>query len=116
MFEIVLTVAGLLGLVLAGYVWRSYSKRTSGTPAPDGGVLPENAGTETGGETDEKLGGVLRWFTTTDHRDIGIMYIVFGTIAALWGGVDAMMIRTELLTPVADVWTAGTYNALFTTH
>ena len=37
-------------------------------------------------------------------------------MAALWGGTEAMMIRTELLTPQADVWTAATYNGLFTTH
>jgi cytochrome c oxidase subunit 1 len=58
----------------------------------------------------------LRWLTTTNHRDIGILYIVFGTVAGLWGGVDAMMLRTELLTPPADIWTPETYNALFTTH
>ena len=83
---------------------------------PDGGILPESAGTEAGSQTSSKLTGLSRWLTTTDHKDIAIMYIVFGTIAALWGGIDAMMIRTELLTPAADVWTEGTYNALFTTH
>jgi len=57
-----------------------------------------------------------RWLTTTNHREIGLLYIAFGTIAALWGGMDAMMLRTELLTPVADIWTPETYNALFTTH
>ena len=59
---------------------------------------------------------LYRWLTTTNHREIGILYIVFGTIAGLWGGVDAMMLRTELLTPPADIWTPETYNALFTTH
>jgi len=59
---------------------------------------------------------LLRWLTTTNHREIGILYIVFGTVAGLWGGVDAMMLRTELLTPPADVWTPETYNALFTQH
>jgi cytochrome c oxidase subunit 1 len=59
---------------------------------------------------------LLRWLTTTNHREIGILYIVFGTVAGLWGGVDAMMLRTELLTPPADIWTPETYNALFTTH
>jgi cytochrome c oxidase subunit 1 len=57
-----------------------------------------------------------RWLTTTNHREIGILYIVFGTAAGLWGGMDAMMLRTELLTPPADIWSPETYNALFTTH
>ena len=117
MVNLALIVAAVLGFALAGYVWRSYrSQTTARTPATDGGFLPESAGTEAGTETDSKVGGITRWLTTTDHRDIGIMYIVFGTIAALWGGTDAMMIRTELLTPQADVWSEGTYNALFTTH
>ncbi|WP_308220112.1 DUF6789 family protein [Halorientalis marina] len=59
---------------------------------------------------------LVRWTTTVDHKEIGILYIVFGTVAALWGGVDAMMLRTELLTPAADIWTERTYNALFTEH
>ena len=58
----------------------------------------------------------VRWLTTTDHKDVGLLYIAFGTVAGLWGGVDAMMMRTELLTPAADIWTPETYNALFTTH
>jgi cytochrome c oxidase subunit 1 len=54
--------------------------------------------------------------TTVDHKDIGILYLLFGTVAALWGGTDGMMIRTELFTAATDVWSAETYNALFTTH
>ncbi|MFB6139410.1 MAG: cbb3-type cytochrome c oxidase subunit I, partial [Halosimplex sp.] len=60
--------------------------------------------------------GALRWLTTTDHRDIGLLYIALGTVAAVWGGIDAMMLRTELLTPTADIWSERTYNALFTMH
>ncbi|MFB6164776.1 MAG: DUF6789 family protein [Haloarculaceae archaeon] len=59
---------------------------------------------------------LVRWTTTTNHREIGLLYIAFGTIAAIWGGVDAMMLRTELLTPAVDVWSEHTYNALFTMH
>ena len=117
MFQIALIVAGVFGLAVAAFVWRSHSRQSvTGTATPDGGILPESAGTETGTETEEKVGGLTRWLTTVDHKDVGIMYIIFGAIAGLWGGVDAMMIRTELLTPAANVWTAGTYNALFTTH
>ena len=63
-----------------------------------------------------KPAGLLRWFTTVDHKDIGILYIVLGTVAALWGATDAMMMRTELLTATSTVWNETTYNALFTTH
>ena len=77
-----------------------------GYPTRDGLVL----------ELDRLRSELYRWLTTTNHREIGILYIVFGTVAGLWGGVDAMMLRTELLTPPADIWTPETYNALFTTH
>ncbi len=81
---------------------------------PDGGYL---IGGETAEEMEaEKPGGLFRWITTVDHKDIGILYIVFATATALWGGTDAMMIRTELLTPASGPWDPVTYNALFTTH
>jgi NADH:ubiquinone oxidoreductase subunit K len=103
MFEIILAGLFVVGLLLSAHVWRSRSSESSGAPTPDGGTLPESAGTEAGSETDEKLNGLRRWLTTTDHHDIGIMYIVFGMFAGLWGGVDAMMIRTEFLTPAANI-------------
>ena len=34
----------------------------------------------------------------------------------LWGGLDALLLRTALVTPGLDRWTAETYNAFFTTH
>jgi cytochrome c oxidase subunit 1 len=64
----------------------------------------------------QKLRGALGWVTSIDHKDIGLLYLVFGTAAGILGGIDAMMLRTELLTPAADVWGPETYNALFTTH
>ncbi len=51
-----------------------------------------------------------------NHRDVGTLYFAFALVAALWGGTDALMIRTELLTPGTTVWDEQTYNALFTTH
>ncbi|WP_049903881.1 cbb3-type cytochrome c oxidase subunit I [Halococcus agarilyticus] len=76
------------------------------------------AGPPTGRTADdrEKLRGALRWVTTVDHEDIGLLYLVFGTAAGLLGGLDAMLLRTGLLTPSADVWGPETYNELFSTH
>ena len=105
-----LAAVGLLVLVVGRLLLTGSSNESA---RPDGGYLP---GTESGHETDDKRTGVVRWLTTVDHKDIGLMYLTFGTVAALWGGLDSMMMRTELLTPVADVWAEETYNALFTTH
>ncbi|WP_336363129.1 cbb3-type cytochrome c oxidase subunit I [Halalkalicoccus salilacus] len=86
------------------------SSRSSSEPRSDGGVA-------TGyGFVTTKPTGLLRWFTTVDHRDIGILYLTFGTFAFLWGGMDAMMMRTELLSSQAEVFGVETYNQLFTTH
>ncbi|WP_424019244.1 cbb3-type cytochrome c oxidase subunit I [Halorientalis pallida] len=60
--------------------------------------------------------GVRRWVTTTDHADVGRLYLAFGTVAGLWGALDAMAIRTALLTPTPTIWSASTYGAFFTTH
>jgi cytochrome c oxidase subunit 1 len=64
----------------------------------------------------DKPDGITRWLTTLDHKDIGILYLAFGTAAGLLGALDAMMLRTALVTPGADIWGRETYNALFTTH
>ncbi len=67
-------------------------------------------------ELRNKPPGLTRWLTTVDHKDIGVLYIVFGAAAGLWGAIDAVMLRTELLTPSANVVSEGMYNALFTMH
>ncbi|SFR47256.1 cytochrome c oxidase subunit 1 [Halogeometricum rufum] len=85
--------------------------------AADGGRLSSVVGTLYGREhKTSKPYGLMRWVTSVDHKDIGILYVIFGLAAGLWGATDAMMIRTELFTPTTDVWDADTYNALFTTH
>ena len=101
---------GLLAVSILGLWLRA---RHKARPTSDGGYLTRE---ELEFEIGRLQSQVYRWLTTTNHRDIGLLYIAFGTIAGLWGGMDAMMLRTELLTPPADIWTPETYNALFTTH
>jgi len=60
--------------------------------------------------------GIRRWLTTVDHRDVGRLYIALAAVAGAWGGLDAMAVRTELVTPGTGVWGAQTYDAFFTTH
>ncbi|NHN47085.1 cytochrome-c oxidase [Halostella sp. JP-L12] len=103
---IVLLGGALLALATVA-LWRGRPKR----PRRDGGYV---TGLDVG--TEKPANFVVRWLTTVDHRDIGVLYLLLGTVAALWGGVDGMMIRTELLTPTTTVWDVETYNALFTTH
>src|SRR5262245_54428052 len=60
--------------------------------------------------------GVWSWLTTIDHKRIGIMYLVSVLITFLLGGIFAMAIRIELLTPEPTIMGANTYNRMFTLH
>jgi cytochrome c oxidase subunit I len=61
-------------------------------------------------------GGLRGWLLTTDHKRIGIMFFVATTLALVLGGVFALMLRIELLTPDRAVMDAQTYNQTFTNH
>lgn len=56
------------------------------------------------------------WLLTTDHKRIGILYLISITFFFLIGGLLAAMFRTELVTPAGDFVTADMYNKLFTLH
>ncbi|MFL5750894.1 MAG: cytochrome c oxidase subunit I [Chloroflexota bacterium] len=62
-------------------------------------------------------GGLYEWITTTDHKRIGILYIVNSFVFFFAGGVLALGIRTELARPGLQLVTdASLYNQLFTMH
>jgi cytochrome c oxidase subunit 1 len=60
--------------------------------------------------------GVRSWLLTTDHKRIGLLYLASITLMFVLGGLFAVMIRLELLTPQGDFVQADTYNKLFTMH
>ncbi|HEX9482322.1 MAG TPA: cytochrome c oxidase subunit I [Solirubrobacteraceae bacterium] len=60
--------------------------------------------------------GWTSWITTTDHKRIGIMYIVTTFVFFLLGGVEALMMRLQLGAPDNTLVTPTTYNQLFTMH
>ena len=58
-----------------------------------------------------------RYFSfSTDHKVIGIQYLVTSFVFFLIGGIFAMIMRGELITPEADLLDRAVYNALFTMH
>lgn len=62
-------------------------------------------------------GQTLRsWLLTTDHKRIGILYMISITLFFLIGGIAATLMRLELTTPAGDLVTSPTYNKLFTIH
>src|SRR5258707_12442063 len=60
--------------------------------------------------------GIMSWLTTIDHKRIGIMYLWAVLGAFLLGGIFALLLRIELLTPKETIMTAETYNKVFTLH
>ena len=60
--------------------------------------------------------GLLRWVKTTNHKDIGTLYLWFSFAMLLVGGAFAMGIRSELLQPGLQLFEPQFYNQLTTMH
>jgi cytochrome c oxidase subunit 1 len=62
--------------------------------------------------------GFLSWALTLDHKRIGLMYLVSVLGSFLVGGIFALLVRTELLTPGATIpgVDENLYNQFFTLH
>ena len=61
-------------------------------------------------------GGWRSWLLTTDHKRIGLLYLLSITVFFFLGGFFALLIRLELLTPASDLMTPDVYNRAFTMH
>jgi len=60
--------------------------------------------------------GLRSWLLTTDHKRIGLLYLVSITLMFFLGGAAATLIRVELIEPRGWLITAETYNRMFTLH
>jgi cytochrome c oxidase subunit I len=56
------------------------------------------------------------WLLTTDHKRIGVLYLISILFYFLVAAVAAALMRMELITPAGDMVTSETYNKLFTIH
>jgi cytochrome c oxidase subunit 1 len=59
---------------------------------------------------------LLRMFRTTDHKQIGILYLVTSFAFFMVGGAMAMLMRTELARPGLQFLSGEQFNQLFTMH
>jgi cytochrome c oxidase subunit I len=65
---------------------------------------------------------IWRWVYSTNHKDIGTMYLIFAIIAGIVGGAMSGLIRLELAEPGLQVFTGGAfgnehnYNVIVTMH
>jgi cytochrome c oxidase subunit 1 len=60
--------------------------------------------------------GLKSWLFTLDHKRIGVMYLIAILTFFLLGGIFAMLLRTELVSPEQVMMSADTYNRVFTLH
>jgi cytochrome c oxidase subunit 1 len=60
--------------------------------------------------------GVWSWITTVDHKRIGILYGATAFILFLVGGIEALIMRLQLIGPNGKLVDPDTFNALFTMH
>ena len=96
---ILLTAIGLsLSIILLGTMWVFYRR------SPD---------TFTVGSFWSYL---KPWLTTTDHKEVGILYFLFGFFFFLVGGVLALLFRIQLALPENDFLSQQEYNSFFTLH
>lgn len=66
--------------------------------------------------TVKKYSGLMDWLTTVDHKKIGILYLLAGGLFFLTGGLEAILIRVQLIKPMNDIVDASTFNQLLTMH
>ena len=56
------------------------------------------------------------WLLTVDHKRIAILYLISISVFFALGGLMAVLIRMELITPAGDLMQSDTYNKVFTMH
>src|SRR5438477_7144497 len=76
------------------------------TPAPSAAALRRPRATT----------GAWSWFTTIDHKKIGILYGATAFVFFIVGGLEALLIRLQLARPNGHVLSAEAYNQIFTMH
>jgi cytochrome c oxidase subunit 1 len=77
----------------------------------DDGYTPTGVFTRPTAET-----GPRSWFTTVDHKKIGIMYGAAAIFFFIIGGVEALLIRMQLWAPRGSLLSANLYNQVYTMH
>src|SRR6186713_1186951 len=60
--------------------------------------------------------GFWSWFTTIDHKKIGVLYGTTALVFFIVGGIEALLIRSQLAQPNGTLLNANQYDQVFTMH
>src|SRR6185503_9568629 len=60
--------------------------------------------------------GIMRWITTTNHKDIGTLYMCFSLLMLFVGGLMALLVRAELFQPGLQFVNPSFFNSMTTVH
>jgi len=56
------------------------------------------------------------WVTTVDHKRLGILYIVYALVFLIIGGIEAAIMRIQLIRPHNNFVSPDVFNRMFTMH
>ncbi len=86
-------------------------------PIIGGGIdLPDHHPVEHGHDEHHGPSGILKWLTTTDHKIIGLSYMITSLVMFYFAGIMALLIRLQLASPSSSLLSFANYNQLFTMH
>jgi cytochrome c oxidase subunit I len=56
------------------------------------------------------------WVTTVDHKKLGILYVLYALVFLVIGGIEAVIMRIQLVRPLNDFVSPQVFNRMFTMH